>query len=116
LNVAVTSSSASSGRGTVTNVRNVYSTTPVTTSTFVTLISSTSATTNSIYTFDSSGQTLRLNYAATCGALAAGTNELYITPGGNASQPWTIPASQCVGIQAISTTASGGELDLTLFK
>lgn len=111
VNVAVVST-ASASRSTVSLVRNVYSTTNVTTAAYVQLIASTADTINQIFIFDSSGQTLVL----AVGAAASEVDKYQIVPGGNGLVNLTIPASSRVSVKALSATASSGELDLTFIK
>ncbi len=95
------------------SVRNVYSSTNVTTGAWVQLIASTAAVINCITLFDSSGQTLKLGL----GAALSETITLIIPPGGlSGCIPLHINAGTRVSIEAISGTANGGELDLTGFQ
>jgi hypothetical protein len=116
LNVNIVSSAVVSGRTSVTNTVTNYTSTNVTTSAYVTLISSTANTINQENIFDSSGQTLYLSYAASCGALATGTNTIIIVPGGSGLISWQIPSGNCVGVQAQSGTANTGILAITYLK
>lgn len=104
------------GRTSVATFRNDYSTGNVTTAAFTTVIASTSGIINEVSLYDSSGQTMRLNYAASCGALAAGSNEILIPRGGSGSVSWRVPAAQCVGLQAVSANAVLGEFDATFLR
>ncbi len=92
------------------SVRNVYSSTNVTTGTWVQLIASTAAVINCLTVFDSSGQTLKLGI----GAAMAETITMIIPPGGlGGCIPLHIAAGTRLSIEAISGTASTGELDIT---
>lgn len=92
-------------------IRNVYSTTNVTTSAYVQLIASTSGITNVIETFDTSGQTLEIAF----GASGSEVNKFLIFPGGNGRNTCAIPSGTRISIRAVSATASSGEFDLTLY-
>lgn len=95
------------------SVRNVYSSTNVTTGAWVQLIASTAAVINCITLFDSCGQTLELG----TGAAASETRKLIIPPGGlSGCTPLAIPAATRVSIRAISATCSVGELDITALQ
>lgn len=104
----VTSVATINGKTPITLVRNVYSSTNVTTGAYVQLIASTAAVINKIQIFDSSGQTLALAF----GAAASEVNKIYIFPGGNGDVDMAIPAGTRVSVIAISATASVGELDI----
>lgn len=106
--VAVSTVATVNGKTPITLVRNVYSSTNVTTGAYVQLIASTAATINKIQIFDSSGQTLALAF----GAAASEVNKIYIFPGGNGDVDMAIPAGTRVSVIAISATASVGELDI----
>lgn len=103
---------AATGRTTVNLVRNDYSSANVTTAAYTQLIASTADTTNYIYVFDSSGQTLFL----AVGAAASEVNKFYIVPGGNGIVNLTIPSGSRVSVKAVSGNATAGELSLTLLK
>lgn len=111
LNVVVTSTAAAS-RTSVNLARNVYSTTNVTTAAYVQLIASTSDTTNQLFVFDSSGQTLVL----ATGAAASEVDKYYIVPGGNGLINLTIASGTRVSVKAVSATANSGELSITFIK
>lgn len=102
----------SEGRTSVQLVRNDYTSTNVTTAAYVQLIASTSDTTNELYIFDSSGQTLFL----AVGAAASEVNKAYIVPGGNGILHLNIPSDSRVSVKAVSGTASAGELNITFLK
>jgi len=110
--VSVSSSSAESGHVPVTFVRNVYSTTPVTTGAYVQLIASTPAVINYLYIFDSSGQTLEIAF----GASGSEIPQFLVVPGGNGPVPVLIPLGTRVSIRDISATASVGEIDINALQ
>lgn len=92
------------------SVRNVYSSTNVTTGTWVQLIASTAAVINCLTVFDSSGQTLELGI----GAAMSESRVLIIPPGGlSGCIRLRIAAATRLSIRAISATAALGELDVT---
>jgi hypothetical protein len=93
-------------------VRNVYSSTNVTTGAYVQLVASTSAATNLVEVFDSSGQTMAL----AVGASSSEVQQFYIFPGGNGQVPLNIPSGSRVSIIAISATASVGEIDVNFYS
>jgi hypothetical protein len=100
------------GRNAVTQARNVYSSTNVTTSAWVQLVSSLPGQVNEIYIFDSSGQTMELGV----GASGFEVVQLLISPGGIGTQSLLIPSGSRVAIKAISGTASAGEIDVNFFS
>lgn len=100
------------GRTRVSQVRNVYSSTNVTTAAYVELVASTADTINNMYIFDSSGQTLVL----AVGAASSEVDQFYITPGGNGSIDLAIPAGSRVSVKAISANATAGELSISFLK
>lgn len=114
----ITAAANPPGRSLIFKVRNNYAvnSTSASTTSYTTLVTSTSAITNQMYIFDSSGQTLNLSYAASCGSLSSATNTIFIVPGGNDIQNWQVPASQCLGVQATSAAVSTGELDINAFN
>jgi hypothetical protein len=77
--------------------------TPVTSSAYVTIIASTTSTTNLVEIFDSSGVAL---YFAV-GAAASEVNQFVIYPGGNGQVPISIPAGSRISYKAVSTSATG---------
>lgn len=92
------------------SIRNVYSSTNVTTGAWVQLIAATAATINCITIFDSGGQTMELG----TGASSSETRVLIIPPGGiSGCVPLRITSGTRVSIRAISATANTGELDVT---
>lgn len=100
------------GRISVSIIRNVYSSTNVTTAAYVQLVASTSASINLLDIFDSSGQTLVIGV----GASGSEVPQFNIYPGGNGSIPLAIPSGSRIAIKAISGTASTGELDINAFS
>lgn len=102
--------SNSGGKSYADSVRNVYSSTSVTTVAWVQLIASVADDIDGITLFDSSGQTLELGI----GAATAETRLLIIPPGGlDGFIPVAIAAGTRLSVRAISGTASTGELNIT---
>mgnify|MGYP007083431407 CR=1 FL=1 len=100
------------GRNYVTSVRNVYSTTNITTGGWVELISALSDSVNELDIFSSSAETLELGI----GGVGVEARTLIITPGGNGRIPLYLPAGARISVRAISATANVGELDINFFK
>jgi len=92
-------------------VRNDYTSGPVTTAAYVTLIASTSAAAKEIEIFDSSGQTLKL----AVGAAASEVDQILVFPGGNGRVKLAIPAGTRLSIKAVSASASVGEIAINLY-
>lgn len=86
-------------------VYNVYSSTNVTTAAYVQLVASTTAKTNSVRIFDSSGQSMIL----AVGGAGAEVIQLYVPAGGD-SFPLTIPAGSRVSYKALTGNATTGYL------
>lgn len=105
-------SSTAGGKVAVQFVRNVYSSTNVTTGAYVQLIASTSGAATEIEIFDSSGQTLKI----AVGGVGTEVDQIIDYPGGNGRVPLAIPAGSRVSIRAISGTASTGEIDINLYR
>lgn len=105
-------SSSVSGLSKVNLIRNVYSSTNVTTGAYVQLLASTADIVNQINIFDSSGQTLVL----AVGASGSEVDQIYITPGGNGTMNLGIPVASRISVKAVSATANVGELDISLLK
>jgi hypothetical protein len=96
----------------VGRVRLVYSSTNVTTGTWVELLASVGATAvKEIEIFDSSGETLELGV----GAAASEVSKSYVFPGGNGKIPLQIAASARLAIKAVSATANSGEILINLY-
>ncbi len=111
--VQASDSPMQAGRAYADSVRNLYSSTNVTTGAWVQLIASTAATINSITVFDSCGGTLELG----TGAGGAETRKMIIPPGGlDGVIPLAIPSGTRLAVKAISATCSSGELDITGFN
>lgn len=91
---------------------NDYSSTPVTTASYVQLIASTAATSTKLEIFDSSGEVLIL----AVGAAASEVDQLYIFPGGNGPVELNIPSGSRVSVKAKTTTASAGLLVINLYS
>lgn len=109
LTLALVFSSLAFGDYQQTTVRNVYGTTPVTTTAFVELIHSAANPTNWAIVFDSSGQTLGLY----TGQVGAEVLQAIIPPGGD-TLPFPCAAGSRVSIKALSADATAGELDINL--
>lgn len=90
-------------------VQNLYTTTAVTTTTYLQLIASTTSATNYIDIFDSSGQTMIL----AIGASGSEVIQFYVPPGG-AVIPLAIPAATRVAIKALTATANVGYINVNL--
>lgn len=99
-------------RSKVNQLFNDYSSTPVTTSAYVQLIASTSATSTKLEIFDSSGEVLIL----AVGAAASEVDQLYIFPGGNGPVELNIPSGSRISVKAKTTTASAGLLVINLYS
>lgn len=93
-------------------VYNAYTSTNVTTSAYVQLVASTTAATNMIEIFDSSGQSLIL------GVGPSGTEvvQLYTLPGGNGQVPLSIPAGSRVAVKALTGNATSGYLVINFYS
>jgi hypothetical protein len=104
-----------SGRGVLSTFTQSYSSNNLSTSVFSTIISSTSATINEEDIFDNSGGIYYLAYASTCVGLSSATNAIIVGAGGGIKD-FQIPASQCVGFQAIGTNITIGNVYMTFYK
>jgi len=100
------------GKTSVALVRNVYSSTNVTTTAYVQLIASTSSPITQMHIFDSSGQTLVL----AVGAASSEVDQLLIVPGGNGIMNLAIPSGSRISVKARSANATVGELDITFLN
>lgn len=80
--------------------------TPVTSAAYVQIIASTTAATNLVEIFDSSG--VALFFAV--GGAGSEVNQFVIYPGGNGQVPLAIPAASRISYKAVSTSASGASL------
>jgi hypothetical protein len=100
-----------SSKNAVTQARNAYASTNVTTSAYVQIVASLASQASEIDVFDSSGQTLYL----AVGASGSEVNKMIIVPGGNGRVPLGIPAGSRISVKAISGTASSGEIDINFF-
>lgn len=92
-------------------VRNVYSSTNVTTSAYVQLVAALPKEASAIEIFDSSGQTLEI------GVGAAGSEVIYmiVFPGGNGRIPLNFLSGSRVAIKSLSATANTGEIDINFY-
>lgn len=100
-----------SGSAGVQLIRNVYSSTNVTSGAYVQLVASTAAAINKLYIFDSSGAALAL----AVGAPASEVQKVYVFPGGVPSVvALNIPIASRISIISIDTaTVSTGQLLIT---
>lgn len=96
--------------------RNAYATTNVLTTAYVTVASALTASSLHVNLSDSSGQALYLSWAATCGALASTANTFIISATSHSDFDLRIPLGYCVGLKAITASATTGEFDITFFK
>ncbi len=96
--------------------RTDYSVTTVLTSAFTTLVTSTSIQTNSLELADSGGQAMVIAWAPTCATLSATSNAVLIPPNSSGALPLYIPPTMCVGVEAVASSPSTGELDITFFR
>lgn len=92
-------------------IRNIYSSTPITTIAYVQLVASTSNATNSIHIFDSSGQAMVL----ALGGAGSEVDMLYVQPGGD-TYALNIPASTRVSYKALSGNATIGYLTMSFLR
>jgi len=93
-------------------VRNLYSSTNVTTAAYVQVMAATALLDSWCEIFDSSGQTLVFAF----GAPGSEVDQFRIFPGGNPSIPLKIPAGTPLSLKAITATASSGEFDLNCYQ
>ena len=107
----VASSASSSDLVLIDTVYNDYSSTPVTTAAYVTLIASLPAAVKQVEIFDSSGSVLTL----ALGAAAAEVDINQVIPGGNGLIPCVITAAARLSIKAVSANASSGLLVINLY-
>jgi hypothetical protein len=104
------------GRTVIATSINNYATTNVTTSAYVTLVTLTASSITELNIFDSSGQTLYLSYATTCGGLVNTANTILVVPGGTGFIDWAIPSGVCIGIEAQSANATSGVFNATMLQ
>lgn len=94
-------------------IRNVYSSTNVTTAAWVELDASLDNEATTLEIFDSSGSVLKL-------ALGASGQEVelpyYITPGGNGRVTVLLPKGKRLSIRAVDTNATAGQLVINLLR
>jgi hypothetical protein len=95
----------------VQSFRNVYSSTNVTTSASLSVIALTSQSFSKMSVFDSSGQTMELLITDPAGTV----NTLIIPPGGGGF-PVSISKGSTIVLEAVSATASTGEIDINFFN
>jgi hypothetical protein len=94
-------------------IRLVYSSTNVTTSAWVSLTNNLSMSARCISVFDSSGQTMVLGLGQSGSQVA---QNWYIFPGGITSVPFVSAIGANLWIEAVSGTASSGEIDINLYQ
>lgn len=94
-------------------IRLLYSSTNVTTSAWVQLSSSLPQVTRCMTIFDSSGQTMKLGLGASGSEVS---QPWYIIPGGLGVAPVTWALGSRLSIEAVSGTASSGEIDINLYR
>lgn len=94
-------------------IRNVYSSTNVTTAAWVQLDASLDNETTAVEIFDSSGSVLKL-------AIGASGQEVelpfYILPGGNGRVSLLLPKGKRLSIRAVDTSATSGQLVINLLR
>ena len=103
---------SSVGRAKVNQLFNDYTVTPVTTAAYVQLIASTSAVSNRLEIFDSSGEVLII----AVGAAASEVDQLYLFPGGNGVIDLAIPTASRISIKSKTATASVGLVAINLYS
>lgn len=91
-------------------LRNVYSSTNVTTSAYVAISSAMVDAVTQLEVFDSSGQTLVL----ATGTPGSEVDQFNIFPGGNGVINRNYPAGTIFSVKAVTATASVGELDINV--
>lgn len=95
----------------ITQVRNVYSSTNVGTSSWVELVAATGSNVSAVEVFDSSGQTLEIGV----GASGSEVVQFIIVPGGNGMLPLKVPRGSRVAVKALSGTANTGNLIINFY-
>lgn len=100
------------GKSGIQQSRIDYSSTNVTTGTWVTLTTSMNTDASEMEIFDSSGQTLRIGF----GSPGSEVTKFYVIPGGNGRIPVRVQYGTRVAIRAISGTATGGEIDVNYYQ
>lgn len=91
-------------------VFNTYSTTPITTATYVTLIASTASIINYVDIFDSSGQAMIL----AVGAIGSEVIQGYVGPGGD-QIPLRVAAGSRISYKALTANATAGYLLMSVY-
>ena len=89
-----------------------YGSTNVTTGGWVELVASLADSVSVVEIFDSSGQILELG----TGAAASEVPSAYVMRGGNGFMPLSLASGARVAIQAVSATASSGEIIINFYK
>ncbi len=101
--------STATGKAYSDSIRNVYSSTNVTTGAWVQIIAATAANINWLTIFDSCGQTLELG----SGGAGVEARILIIPPGGVTNVPLKIAAATRLSLKAISGNCTTGEFDMS---
>lgn len=96
----------------VQRIRNVYSSTNVTTGAWVELDSALNQSCNVIEIFDSSGNTMELGIGP---AGSESSIPMYIVPGGNGRIRYRLDKGARLAVKAVNATSNSGELVLNLY-
>lgn len=96
----------------IKSVRWLYASTNVTTSAFVTILASLPADATKVEIFDSSGQTLQLQYSPPSG----NPQSFDILPGGNGQVTVKIPLGSAIALKALSANATAGEFTVNFYQ
>jgi hypothetical protein len=110
--ITVNATTTPGGKTSVEQARIDYTITPVTSVAYTQLIAATSGPATEIEIFDSSGRTLKLAF----GAPGSEVDQLYIFPGGNGKVPLEVPIGTRLSIEAVSVSATAGEIDVNLYN
>jgi hypothetical protein len=98
------------GKSTAALIYNSYSSTPVTTGSYVQLVASTSSPITQLIIFDSSGSAMILGVGGSGSEVA----QLYVPPGGStAGFSLAIPSGSRIAYKALDANATSGELIIT---
>lgn len=98
--------------GPVTQVRRIYSSSNVTTTTWAQIVASLPDVVSTIEIFDSSAQTLEIGV----GPVGSEVVYLIVFPGGNGPVRLNIRPGASVSIKALSANATAGELDVNFYN
>lgn len=108
----ITGTFTAGGKTSVEQAIHDYAASPVLSSAYVQLIAATSGPATELEVFDSSGRTLKLAF----GAPGSEVDQFLIFPGGNGQLPLTVPSGTRISIEAVSISASAGEIDVNLYN